>query len=201
MIFGHVTINMADGFISPFFAVFVTLKIADGSVSVVGYAIAIYWFIKSVIQLPIARFLDKTDGEKDDYAAMILGAFLFFLFPIIYIFVKTPVQLYLTQVLMAVAGSLYVVPWNAIFTRHVDKFRIGFEWSLNSSALGFGLMAATATGGYLAERFGYNMVFIIAACINFIGAVSLIFLSKYITQKNRIEKVFPESHEHHRRMR
>ena len=163
LIFGNVAINMSDGFLSPIFAVFITQKIAPGDVSVVGFAIAIYWFAKSVIQLPMARFLDKTDGERDDYWMMVAGGVLFVISPLFYIVIDSVWQLYLLQVYIAIAGALYVAPWASIFTRHVDKFRIGFEWSLNSSALGFGLMVATALGGYLSKEFGYNLVFILAS--------------------------------------
>jgi MFS family permease len=193
LVFGNVATNMADGIFSPIFAVFVTQKIAPGSVSVVGFAIAIYWFVKSVIQLPLARFLDRTDGERDDYIAMRIGGALYVVMPLFFLLIQEPWQLYLLQLGYAVAASLYVVPWASLFTRHVDKFRIGFEWSLNSSALGFGLMAASALGGFLADRFGFNSVFILASLFNLISFVTFIFLGRYITQRDRLKKAFPET--------
>jgi len=190
------SVNMADGFIAPIFAIFITQKIAPGEIAVVGYAIAIYWFVKSVLQLPLAKFLDKTDGERDDYQAMLIGGALFVLAPLLYMLIQNIFQLYLLQVFLAVCASLYVVPWASIFTRHVDRFRIGFEWSLNSSALGFGLMAATALGGYLAQNFGYNYVFILASIFNFIAFIGMVLLSTHIKKQTRVEQVFPEQHPH-----
>ena len=192
LIFGNVATNMADGILSPIFAVFVTQKIAPGSVSVVGYAIAIYWLVKSIIQLPLAKFLDRTDGERDDYLAMLFCGVLYVFMPLTYLLVETPMHLYLLEVGYAVAASLYVVPWASLFTRHVDKFRIGFEWSLNSSALGFGLMIASALGGYLTDKFGFSSVFILASVFNLISFITFLSLRRYVKQKNHLEKAFPE---------
>lgn len=192
LIFTNVAINMADGFLAPIFAIFVTQKIAPGELKVTGFAIATYWLVKSILQLPFAKFLDKTDGERDDYVAMVFGGIIFVLTPLAYTLVQTPIQLYLTQAFLAIGGTLYVVPWSSIFTRHVDRFRIGFEWSLNSSVLGFGLMAANALGGLLTEDFGFNIVFYIAAVFNFIGFLGLLFLKRYIKQRTRLEQAFPE---------
>ena len=72
LVFGNVAVNMADGVLAPIFAIFVTHKIAPDSVSVVGYAIAIYWLVKSIVQLPIARYLDKMNNEKYNYIAILI---------------------------------------------------------------------------------------------------------------------------------
>src|SRR3989338_1923580 len=197
LIFSSVTVNMADGVWSPVFAIYVTQKIAPGNLSAVGYAIAIYWLVKSILQLPLARFLDKTDGERDDYIALIIGGVIYVIAPLLYFFVDHLWQLFVLQAVYAVAGSLYVVPWSSIFTRHVDKFRIGFEWSLNSSALGFGLMISTAVGGYIAQNLGFGVIFLISSSLNLMGLIGMLLLKKHITQRNRLEKAFHEQHHRH----
>lgn len=191
LVFGNVAVNMADGILAPIFAIFVTQKIAPGSVSVVGYAIAIYWLVKSTIQLPLARYLDKNDGEKLGYIALLIGGAMYAAMPLLYMLIRTPFQLYLLQLGYALAASLYVVPWASLFTRHVDKFRISFEWSLNSSSLGFGLMTASALGGYIAENFGFNYVFILASLFNLTGFITFLFLRKLIKHRKTLKKIFP----------
>ncbi len=66
-------INSAFGSFGPIFAIFITNQVAGGSIRVAGFAAAVYWITKSILQLPIARFLDKTDGERDDFWALFLG--------------------------------------------------------------------------------------------------------------------------------
>ena len=196
LVFISAAVNMADGFFAPIFAVFVSQRITGGSLEVVGFAVATYWLIKSVIQLPIARFLDLTDGERDDYYAMIIGGIIFVITPFLYLIVSRPLELYAVQALYALGGSLFVVPWTSIFTRHVDKFRIGFEWSLNSSALGFGLMFAAALGGWLATHYGFSAVIACSSLLNAIGVVGMFALGRFIKLRAHVEKAFPEGHTH-----
>ncbi len=192
LVLGRVMVEMADGFLMPIFAIFIVQKIAPGELKVAGFAIAIYWLTKSIIQVPLSRYLDKLRGEKDDLLALIVGTLIFALVPLLYIFINNKYELYLVQVMLALGGALFVIPWFSIFTRHVDKFRIGFEWSINSSALGFGLVISTALGGFLADKFGFNSVFIMTSIFHFVGAFSMIFLYKFLIPKDHLEKVYPE---------
>ena len=64
------------GFIDPVFSVFIVQRIAGGTLITVGIAAAIYWILKSVLQIPMAQYLDKTPGEKDDFMTLIGGILL-----------------------------------------------------------------------------------------------------------------------------
>ncbi len=55
------------GFIAPIFALFLTDKIQGGTIETVGFASAIYWLAAVLTRLPIARYIDKTKTEKDDF--------------------------------------------------------------------------------------------------------------------------------------
>ncbi len=43
------------GFIAPIFAIFLTDRIQGGSIEVVGYAAAIYWIYKSLVDIPLGQ--------------------------------------------------------------------------------------------------------------------------------------------------
>lgn len=180
----NLLINAADGFLAPVFAIFVTQKIMPGQIKIVGLAIAIYWLVKSIIQIPLARSLDKIVGEGDDLKILITGAFILTIAPLLYIFAQTPFHLYLIQAIFALGAAFYVVPWFATFSRHLDKPKIDFEWAINSSAIGFGLVAVTALGGFMADELGFVSVFIASSIFNFIATLILIFLYKSFIKTN-----------------
>ena len=48
------------GLITPVFAVFITKQIEGGDVEVVGFAAAIYWIFKAILQIPIGKFLSES---------------------------------------------------------------------------------------------------------------------------------------------
>lgn len=194
-------VNSAFGSFGPVFAIFITGQIVGGSAKVAGFAASIYWIVKSAIQLPIARFLDKTDGEKDEFWAVFLGYFFSGLVPFAYNFITEPWQLYVTQGFLGVCMAFAVPAWYSIFTRHVDKWRISFEWSLESVfAVGLATAGATALGGYIADTFGFNVLFTAAGILATASSFLLWPLKKHLLPRSKIrelEKVFPERH--HRR--
>ena len=60
-------INAGYSLFAPVFAIFVTGQIVDGSAQVVGFAAAIAQIAKVALQIPIARYLDRHQGEMDDF--------------------------------------------------------------------------------------------------------------------------------------
>ncbi len=182
------------GLLSPIFAVFITKQIVGGTLVVVGLATATYWLVKSLVQWPIARYLDKTPSENDDFYSLVMGSCLIAIAPFGYIFATLPWQVYLLEVVVAIGDAMVVPAWYSIFTRHVNKFQIGSEWTLNSIAIGLGTAVAAALGGWIASRFGFPAVFILVGLLSAIGVLILISLTKHIVREKpeKLEKVFPE---------
>ena len=170
----------AFGLITPIFAVFILNQIQGGNVKVIGFAAAIYWILKSLLQVPIGRYLDKNVGEKDDFYFVIGGYFLAVLVPLGYIFSSLPWHIYGLQALYAIAMGMAIPGWAAIFTRHIDKGKEAFEWSLESTAMGLGAGITGAIGGILASKFGFNIVFILVAVGAFLGTLLLLTIYKNI---------------------
>lgn len=186
--------NAAFASFAPVFAIFITGQIAGGSASVAGFATAIYWVVKSIFQLPVARFLDRTDGEKDDFWAMWAGYFFTGFIPLAYIFVSEPWHLYVIQGIYGFLMAWLVPAWYSIFTRHVDKWRISFEWSLESVfSVGMAAAGAAALGGYLVDKFGFELLFLISG-FTAIAASFLILLTRrhLMVGREPQEKVSPE---------
>lgn len=173
----------AFGLISPIFAVFITEQIQGGNVRMVGFAAAIYWILKSLLQVPVGRYLDKNHGEKDDFYFVIIGYFLAVLVPIGYIFSYLPWHIYVFQAIYAIGMGMAVPGWSAIFTRHIDKGREALEWSLESTAIGLGAGTMGAIGGIVASKFGFDIVFILVAATAFAGSLLLLKIYKDIFPK------------------
>lgn len=188
--------NSAFASFAPVFAIFLTHQIVGGSAKVAGFAASIYWVVKSVFQLPIARFLDKTDGERDDFWALFLGYFLSSLVPLAYIFVTKPSHLYIVQGFYGFIMAWAVPAWYSIFTRHVDKWRISFEWSLDSVfSVGLAASVATALGGYIADRYGFTVLFMASSMISIFSSLLLLGLINHLAPKKHVQnKILPERH-------
>ncbi len=161
----------ALGFITPIFAIFIADKIRGGGVEVVGFAAAIYWIGRSILEIPIAKFLDRTKGEKDDLYLLVVGYSICALVQFGYIFSFLPWHIYLLQGIYALGAALSWPAWAALFTRHIDKGKEGFEWSIEHVAFSLGTGITGALGGLMVANFGFEVVFIFTGIIALIGGL------------------------------
>ena len=184
--------NSGFAIFAPIFAIFITGQIEGGSLKVVGFAYAVMQIFKSGFQIPIARFLDKNHGEYDDFYSLMLGSVLIAIIPFLYIFATTPGQIYVIQAIMGLGLAFALPPWYAIFTRHIDKFKENVEWAYDSVAMGISGAGAAALGGILADKFGFNFVFVVAGILAIYGAVLQIKIFKDLKGKVSQGEVTPQ---------
>ncbi len=175
------------GFMEPVFSVYIIRSIAGATLATVGISAAIYWLLKSALQIPIANHLDKNSGESDDFHFLIAGLFISALAAFSFILIDKPWELYLVQVVHAVAFALYVPSWSGIFSRHLDKNRMAFDWSLDSTAVGLSMGVSVLLGGILANSFGFAGVFIAAAVFSMTAALVLIMAPELILPRKNPE--------------
>ena len=183
LIASDVALSAGWGFIAPIFAVFVTRQIDGGSVAVVGIATGMYWMVKSIVQPFLAKYLDGNHGEIDDFYFLVGGLFVSGLIPLGYLFINTPLQLYAVEFIHAIAMACVVPTWAAVFTRHIDKGEEAFDWSIDSTALGFGAGIAGMLGGILVEAVGFEMVFLLVSAFTMLSVVVLFPIRPLIAPK------------------
>ncbi len=169
--------NVADGLFAPLFAVFVVKSIVGATIKTVGFSIALAAVAKSLIQLPLAKRIDKKLGERDDFYVMLAGSVAGVVYPIGLIFARLPWQLYLLSVLNGAGIAFFVAAYYSMFSHHIDRGSEGFEWSL-FSVWGNTLSVAVGgvVGGIVADAIGFTGTFIFAAIVNLIATILLVFL-------------------------
>ena len=171
------------GLIMPIFAIFIVGKIQGGDAQVAGVAIGIYWILKSLLQVPIGRYLDKNHGEKDDYYFMISGMFLASFVPFGFIFASLPWHIYALQAIHAIAMAMAIPPWGGIFIRHIDKGKEAMTWGMESSSIGIGVGIAGIIGGIIAKTFGFTPLFIGVGVLGMVSVCLLLLISKNLIAK------------------
>lgn len=172
------------GLMAPIFAVFVADRIVGGNLEVVGYAAAVYWITKSIVIIPFGMYLDRNHGEKDDLFFIIIGSMLAAISIFGYIYATLPLHIYLLQALYAVGMGMNIPGYTAIFTRHIDKGKEAFDWSVHSSLIGLSTGIAGALGGVLAQKCGFESLFIAVGIIVFVSALLPLLCLKQISPLN-----------------
>lgn len=189
MIFSDLFLNSGWGLIGPILAIFIIKNIEGADIKVAGIAVGIYLIVKSILQIPIAHYLDLNHGEKDDYYALFIGTLLTALTPIIFIFAKISWHIYTAQIIHALGMAMAIPSWYAIFGRHIPKNREALCWGLDSSVLGLGAGVTGIIGGTIAQSFGFIPLFVGVSVLNIIAALLFLFIIKDILPKVPSKKV------------
>ncbi len=180
------------GLVVPILAIFIAQRITFGDMGeaakVVGIAVGIYWIGQALMQLPVANFLDKHEGDKDDYYSLIGGTFLASLTPLGFIFASSPWHIYALQAVHALGMAFAVPSWSAIFTRHIGRGKEAFSWSLENSSASFATGIAGIIGGVVASSFGFVPVFVAVSVLGIIAAILFLLIKENLIPK---EKVYP----------
>ena len=176
LVLGDIMFFSAYGLINPIFAVFITNQIAGATIATVGFATTISLLVRALLQMPIARYVDRHKGEKDDFIFMVAGSTLISIVPFAYFFITTPLHLYLAQIVLGIGGALANPGWYAIFTRHIDKNKEGTEWTLENTGVALAAAGTATIGGLLAQNFGFHNLFLIVGIVSLLGLVIQISL-------------------------
>ncbi|MBI4919730.1 MFS transporter [Candidatus Azambacteria bacterium] len=176
LVLGDIMFFSASGLIGPIFAIFVVNQVAGATIATAGFAVTINLITRALLQMPVARFIDRRKGEKDDFMLMVIGSTLISIVPFIYLFVSQVWQLFAAQAVLGIGGALANPGWYAIFTRHIDKNKEGTEWTLENVGVGLAAATTASIGGLVAQRFGFHNLFAIVGVLSLLGLIVQISL-------------------------
>ena len=173
----------AAGLLGPIFAFFIEDFIRGGNETVAGLAVGIYLFTKSIMQIPVAYFIDKIRGEKDDFWLMFVFTILIAIMPLLYLVIHTPMQLYFVQFVLGLLTAFTFPTYMAIFTRHIDKDKEGTEWGVYFTLTNLISAALAAVGGFFATSEGFPRLIVVVVILSILGALMLWPIKSYIRLK------------------
>jgi predicted MFS family arabinose efflux permease len=82
-----------------------------------------------------------------------------------------PWHIYLLELVYAIGAALSWPAWSALFTRHIDKGKEGFEWSVEHVSFSAGIGITGALGGIIVSNLGFNIAFILAGLFALLGGL------------------------------
>jgi DHA1 family quinolone resistance protein-like MFS transporter len=169
------------GLIDPVLAIYINDRLVGGSLFAVGLASAIYFFTKSIIELPFSRYVDSHDRSK---FWLVLGTICTAAVPFVYVFATRIEHIYLAQVLYGIGSGLAFPTWLGLWSTHLDRHHESYEWSLYQTLAGVGAGGAAAIGSALAEWVGFQATFIIVGVFSVASSLVLLFLQNDRTRRS-----------------
>lgn len=164
-------INLAAGLFGPLYAVFV-LQIG-GDLLTAGVAYAGFSIALGIMIFFLGSWEDRVKHqEKLIIISRVLSVIGFFG----YLFIRNPVDLFFVQIIFGLAEAIIVPAYDSLYSRNLDKGKAASEWGVFESTRAIVLGAAAVAGGFLAQEYGFSMLFSLMAVISLFSlAASLLF--------------------------
>lgn len=165
----------AWNFIIPIFAVFIVQNVEGGNIEMAAIGYSTYLMSRVLFELISGKYLIGTDDRRK-VMVIILGMICLSLAYLGFAVVR---DIYFLLFYYFVAGmglGICMPAKNSLFSIHLDRDKEASEWSL-ADAFTFSAMAiATTVGGFVAFRFGFQPLFMLAFFINCLAIFPFLFL-------------------------
>jgi len=161
--------------LGPIYAIFV--QRIGGDLLDAGIAWAIFSIVMGVLTLIIGRFEDKTFDRRK---AVVFGYIVLTLATVGYLFVRSPIQLFIAQAFLGLGAAINYPAWDTLFSHAVTKDRETTQWAAQEGGIQIVGGIAALAGSYVANKYGFPILFIIMACVQGLSMiVSLHLLTKH----------------------
>jgi sugar phosphate permease len=179
LIISDIFVLSGFGLIAPILAIFIKDNLIGGNIFSAGLASTIFLITHAGLQL----LFSYKFNPKDRLWMLKLGTAIIALVPVGYIFSRTIYHIYAVEFFYGVGASFAYPTWSSLFTSHLEKGRRGFQYSIYSSSVGVGTALTAAAGAWMAEKIGFEWVFILTGIMSMVGLFILFRLNKTVLRK------------------
>ena len=166
---GEMLLWSAWNSVYPIIALF-AIQLPGGDIKTAASAYSTYLVVRVVFELISGRLL-MASGELRKFAVTVLGVSVI---SVAYLGFARAGSLYELYFFYAVAGcgiGLASPAKNSLFSTHLDKNRESLEWGMLDAAVFMSMALSAALGGFVAEQYGFSVLFYIATIINLAGII------------------------------
>lgn len=172
LILSSIFYNLAAGSLGPIYALFV--QQIGGDIVTAGTAISIYTGAVGILILVFGSIEDRLNKKK----VFILGRAINVIGIVGYLFVTSPLHLYIVQAILGIAIAMMNPTFEALYSRGLRKGHEAFEWSRWEGTINIVLAIAATSGSLIAAILGFQALFMFMAAFAMVGFVVATFTTK-----------------------
>ncbi len=166
-------------------AIYLKEHINTKPLEAISFGFAVYTITRSLVQLPIAKFLDKHPKYTDEAYAIAISCLIMASGIFSYQFVSEPWHLYMAQFIFGIGAALNMPAWRKTFAKFVDKNHEGLQYSIYDAITNLSVAALTSIGGFiLAQTGNFRLLITIASLIIATGGFVALRLTKETAMTN-----------------
>jgi len=160
----------AYNFFNPILAIFVISQIQGGVVEHAAFGFSIYLIARVFAEI-ISGKLISNYPESKRFIVIIVGLLLLSVAYYLFSISTSILLLYLCFTLMGIGLGISTPARLSVFSKHLDKNKESQEWSIVDSTSLVGMALAGALGGFIANHYGFTILFQIASITNLLSIV------------------------------
>lgn len=174
---GSYTWYFGAGLLGPLYTVFAQ-KIGGDILEITG-AYALFLIVMGTLSIFVGRISDHHSKKN----LMMFGYLLNAATTFGYLLVDNPLKLFIVQALFGVAVALATPTWDSLFSVHLEKKHIGWEWGLSDGGPNVIMGVALVIGGLIVTYFSFQTLFIVMGVIQTLAVLVQSYLYK-VDEKN-----------------
>ncbi len=159
---------LAFGLFGPFYLIFINE--IGGSIENFGIAVGLVVLSGALVSLFAGKYSDSI-GRKP---LLIIGGYASAIIVFLYTMINSVWQLYLLQIFSGIIISVFETSESAYLADITEKERRGADIGKYDAYVGLAEAFAIFTGGFLAGRFGFEIIFYIVSMI-FLVSTTIMF--------------------------
>lgn len=153
----------------PLFAVFAE-KIG-GNILDITWAWSTYLVITGLIYIIVGKVINNKRYQPE---VMVAGYLLNAAITFCYLFVKTPIHLFVVQVGLGIAEAIGTPAWDALYTKTLSDGVDSYAWGLSTGQSQIVTGLAFGLGGLITHFISFEVLFITMGVIQIIAAVMIL---------------------------
>lgn len=154
----------------PLLSIFVIKNIPGSTIEQAGFSFSIYFISRVIFELTSGRYL-RGSTDKQKFSVTVAGMICTSIAYVGLAFSSNILHIYFSFAVAGVGLGIATPAKSSLFSVHLDKNKESTEWSLADGAQFTCIALATALGGFIANTFGFEALFLIAAVINLIATI------------------------------
>ena len=162
---------LAGGLFGPIYAVFV--EEIGGDLLTAGAAYAAFAIAAGILVFFISRWEDHVKHQEK---LVVIGYFLSSIGFLGYLLIKTPLHLFIVQIILGIGEAVGIPAYDGLYSKHLDKGKFVSEWGLWESMYYIVLGISALIGGFLANIYGFKLLFTIMFILSILGLIASTFL-------------------------
>lgn len=170
-------------------AVYLSMKLDQDIVQMVGIGTSIYFVTRAVLQIPIGLLTDKLKHDKDEIFILTLGVLLMGIPYVFYPQISDPLHYYILQFIFGLGVSLNVTNWRKLFATNVDKGKEGVQYATYETIITLATALLSTLIGVIASlgEIYFDIVIVSAGIIMMLGSIWIILI--YKVEKRKINNL------------